>query len=275
LFSTFANKELAPGMSIDVTLPTGDFTVVPDPKRSGRYCAIAAGSGITPVISIVATILGAEPASEVTLIYGNRHGGSVMFLDELADLKDRYLDRLTLVHVLSREAHSIPLFEGRLDAVKIEELLAALVPIESIDRWFLCGPLGVVEAAQEVLRSAGVPDERMSDELFFSERPPPAPQVIAGDESGSLIRFTLGGRTSEVRVDPEGAPVLNYVLSLRSDAPFSCRNGACASCRAVVTKGEISMHHNWALTEGEVAAGQVLTCQSHPVTAEVDLTFDI
>lgn len=275
LFSTFANKELRPGMTVEVTPPIGDFTAVPDPAVRGRYCAIAAGSGITPVISIVASILETEPSSEVTLLYGNRHGGSVMFLEELADLKDRYLDRFTLVHVLSREASDIPLFEGRLEADKINELLDALVAVDSIDRWFLCGPLGVVEAAQEVLQSRGVADDKIGHELFFSEKPPPAPAEIAGDESGATVRFTMGGRTSEVRVDPDGAPVLDYVLSVRADAPFSCRNGACASCRALVTSGEVSMHHNWALTDAEVAAGQVLTCQSHPVSTAVELTFDI
>ncbi len=275
LFSTFANKELTAGMNIEVTPPIGDFNFAPRASNKGRYCAIAAGSGITPVLSILSSILATEPHSEVTLFCGNRHGGTVMFLEELAELKDRYLDRFTLVHVLSRESNDIPLFVGRLEAAKIAELLDALIDVGSIDRWFLCGPLGVVEAAQEVLESKGIAEGKIDRELFFSERPPPAPEKIEGDASGAKVRFTMGGRTSEVIVDPAGAPVLDYVLSVRSDAPFSCRNGACASCRALVTSGDVEMHHNWALTEAEVAAGQVLTCQSHPVSTEIELTFDI
>lgn len=274
-FSTFANRELRVGETLLVTSPIGDFTAVPDASSHRRYCAIAAGSGITPVISIVATLLENEPHCEVNLIYGNRSGGSIMFLDELAELKDRHMRRLTLVHVLSRESSEIPLLAGRLDAAKIGELLHALVDVASIDRWFLCGPPGVVESAQEVLESGGVAPDRIALELFFDERPPAPPRVVAGDASGTVVRFTLGGRTSEVRVDPNGPPILDYVLSVRADAPFSCRNGACASCRAIVTSGEVSMHHNWSLTDSEVAAGQVLSCQSHPVTDHVELTYDI
>lgn len=275
LFSTFALKELTPGMTLDVTPPIGDFFVVPDSSRRARYCAIAAGSGITPVLSIVATLLEKEPESEVYLIYGNRHGGSVMFLDELADLKDRYLDRFVLIHVLSRESTDIPLFAGRLDFTKIGELLDAVIPVASIDRWFLCGPLGVVEAAQAVLRARGVADEAVSHELFYDQRPPQMPRDVAGAADGATVRFTLGGRTSQVRVSPTGPPILDYVLSVRSDAPFSCRNGACASCRALVIDGAVEMHHNWCLTDAEVAAGQVLTCQSRPTTERVELTYDI
>ena len=275
LFSTFANKELRPGMTLEITPPIGDFTVAPGPQGGRAYCAIAAGSGITPVISIVATLLEKEPGCAVYLFYGNRHGGSVMFLEELAELKDRYLDRLTLVHVLSRETSSIPLFSGRLERAKIDELLDALVPDAEIDRWFLCGPLGVVEAAEEALRARGVDESKIGKELFFDERPPEAPRIVAGAESGTAVKFTLGGRTSEVRADPTGPPILDYVLSIRSDAPFSCRNGACASCRALVTVGEVAMHHNWCLTDAEVAAGQVLSCQSHPLSDEVELTYDI
>lgn len=275
LFSTFANRHLRPGDVLDVTPPIGDFTAVPDPSSRRRYCAIAAGSGITPVLSIVSTLLEEEPNCEVTLIYGNRDGGSIMFLDELSELKNRYMQRLNLVHVLSRESTQVPLLEGRLDATKIAELLAAVVPVELIDRWFLCGPLGVVEAAQQALGDRGVAPHRIGLELFFDERRPETPRVVPGDTSGAVVRFTLSGRTSEVRVEPAGPPILDYVLSVRSDAPFSCRNGACASCRALLTAGEVTMHHNWSLTEAEVAAGQVLSCQAHPVTDDVELTYDI
>ena len=275
VFSTFATKGLKAGDVLDVATPIGDFTLTPHEGAANSYCAIVAGSGITPVLSMIATVLASEPASSFTLLYGNRHGGSIMFLEELAELKDRYLDRLSVFHVLSRESTDIPLFEGRLDGSKIEELLDAVVPVATIDRWLLCGPLGVVEAAQDVLLERGVPEGAIGRELFFDERVPETPRTVAGDESGALVRFTLAGRTSEIRVDPTGPPILDYVLSVRDDAPFSCRNGACASCRAIVTSGDVSMHHNWALTEAEVAAGQVLTCQSHPETDDVELSFDI
>lgn len=274
LFSTFANKELRPGMHLEVTTPIGEFVAVPQQKPR-MYCAIAAGSGITPVISIAATLLRDEPQSRMFLIYGNRHGGSVMFLDELADLKDRYLERFSLTHVFSREASEVPLFEGRLTADKIDELLHALVPVSEIDRWFLCGPLGVVENSQQVLAAAGVGAERIAHELFYDERPPEIPTTIAGDEEGATVRFTLGGRTSEVRIDPKGPPILDYVVAMRTEAPYSCRNGACASCRALVTVGEASMHHNWCLTDAEVAAGQILTCQAHPESDVLELSYDI
>lgn len=214
MFSTFANTVLRAGMTVEVTRPIGDFTFAPDAQRRGHYCAIAAGSGITPVLSIVASILEGEPISEVTLVYGNRNGGTVMFLEELADLKDRHLDRFTLIHVLSRESNNIPLFDGRLDVAKIDELFDSIIDAKTMDRWFLCGPLGVVEAAQEVLRSRGITEDRIDHELFFSERPPPPPEVVAGDQAGSVVRFTMGGRTSVVRVDPAGAPVLDYVLTV-------------------------------------------------------------
>lgn len=274
LFSTFANKELHAGMQLEVTSPIGDFTAIPQ-RMGRRYCAIVAGSGITPVLSIVATLLRDEPDSDVFLIYGNRHGGSVMFLEDLAELKDRYLDRLSLIHVFSRESHDVPLFEGRLTAEKIGGILDALVPVSRIDRWFLCGPLGVVENAQEVLGGLGVTPERIGLELFFDERPPEIPDTIADQDGGVEVRFTLAGRTSSVRVDPAGPPILDYVLSVRADAPFSCRNGACASCRALVTEGEVDMHHNWCLTEAEVAAGQILSCQAHPRSEALEITYDI
>ncbi|NND01463.1 MAG: 2Fe-2S iron-sulfur cluster binding domain-containing protein [Acidimicrobiia bacterium] len=274
VFSTFANKELRPGMQLEVTTPTGEFTALPQPAAR-RYCAIAAGSGITPVLSLISTLLRDEPESEVFLIYGNRHGGSVMFLEELADLKDRHLDRFSLTHVLSREMTGVPLFNGRLSGEKIHELFDALIPVADIDRWFLCGPLGVVENAQKALADRGVADQRIATELFFDERPPEIPTAVVGDAAGSSVRFTLGGRTSELRIDPDGPPILDYVVSVRSDAPFSCRNGACASCRALVLEGEATMHHNWCLTDAEVAAGQILTCQAHPVTDVLELTYDL
>ncbi len=272
-FSTWANRDLRPGDVIEVTPPAGEFCHDPDARERRSYGAIAAGSGITPILSIIASTLRDEPASEFTLVYGNREGRSVMFLDEIDDLKGRYPDRFMVVHVLSRETHAVPLFEGRIDEDKLRALFASVVAADTIEEWFLCGPRGVVDAARGVLDERGVPDARVHDELFFAGD---GPAVVAADDAvGSVVRFTLDGRTSTVIVDPDGAPILDHVLSVRPEGPFSCRSGACASCRAVVTAGEVRMDRNWSLNGDEVAAGQILTCQSHPVSADVELTYDV
>jgi ring-1,2-phenylacetyl-CoA epoxidase subunit PaaE len=273
MFSTWANRELRPGDVIEVTPPAGEFCHQPDATERRSYGAIAAGSGITPILSIIASTLRDEPASEFTLVYGNREGRSVMFLDEIDALKGRYPDRFMVVHVLSRETHAVPLFEGRIDEDKLRALFGGVVAADTIQEWFLCGPRGVVDAARSVLAERGVPDDHVHDELFFAGD---GPTVVATDDAvGSVVRFTLDGRTSTVIVDPDGAPILDHVLSVRPEGPFSCRSGACASCRAVVTAGEVRMDRNWSLNGDEVAAGQILTCQSHPVSADVELTYDV
>ena len=273
-FSTWANARLTPGTVIEVTPPTGEFVHRANAGASAAYGAIAAGSGITPVLSIIASTLRDEPASTFTLIYGNRDGRSVMFLDELDALKGAYPDRFMVVHVLSREMHAVPLFEGRLDEAKLEALFAALVAPDDMAGWWLCGPRGVVDAARTVLTARGVDEAIIHDELFYAGGEGAAPPV-ADDATGSTVSFTLHGRTSRVIVDPDGAPILDHVLSVRPEGPFSCRSGACASCRARVVSGEVRMDRNWSLNAEEVAAGQVLTCQSHPVSASVEITYDV
>jgi ring-1,2-phenylacetyl-CoA epoxidase subunit PaaE len=273
-FSTFANTRLAVGDRLDVTLPVGEFTIPTDPSHADHYLAIAAGSGITPVISMVATVLEDEPDSRFTLIYGNRDSMSVMFLDELGALKDRYPSRFVLIHILSREANAIPLYDGRLDASKLEELFSTVVDADSVDGWYLCGPAGVVEAARKALVGRGVGEERVHDELFFAGDGT-RPEVPGDDAKGSSVLITLNGRTSTLVVDPNGSPILDHALAARPDAPFSCRSGACASCRAQLIVGEVRMDRNWALSDEEVAAGHVLTCQSHPVSETVELTYDL
>lgn len=272
-FSTWANTELAPGTVIEVTPPTGEFLHAVDERRVASYGAIAAGSGITPILSILATILRDEPASRCTLVYGNREGRSVMFLDEIDGLKGRYPDRFRVFHILSRESHAVPLFEGRIDEPKLEDLFGSVIDADAIDEWFLCGPRGVVESARAVLTRRGVPLSALHDELFYAGDVVP---VIEEDATtGSTVRFTLDGRTSTVMVDPDGPPILDHVLSVRPEGPFSCRSGACASCRAQVTAGEVRMDRNWSLNEDEVETGQILTCQSHPVSEVVELTYDV
>lgn len=272
-FSTWANTVLSPGTVIEATPPTGEFLHATDGKVGGSYGAIAAGSGITPILSILATTLRDEPDSRCTLIFGNREGRSVMFLDEIDDLKGRYPDRLRVFHILSRESHVVPLFEGRIDEAKLEALFGGVVDADGIDEWFLCGPRGVVEAARAVLERRGCAPDVVHDELFYAGDAVAPVEVTA--ETGSTVRFTLDGRTSTVMVDPDGPPILDHVLTVRPEGPFSCRSGACASCRAQVTVGDVRMDRNWSLNEAEVASGQVLTCQSHPVSDVVELTYDV
>lgn len=271
VFSTWATNELQVGAVLDVMPPVGDFTV---PAGTGprHLGAIAAGSGITPILSIATTVLKTEPDSRFSLIFGNRTAQSIMFLEELEALKDRYTDRFQLVHVLSREPTAVPLFSGRLDIPKIEALLDAIVT-EPADHWFLCGPYEMVHAAREVLerRQSGL----VHDELFFAE-PYVAPPVPPPSTEGlTNVTFTLDGRASVVLVDPDGAPVLDYALGVRSELPFSCRGGVCATCKAKVVSGAVRMDENWCLVPEEVADGIVLTCQSHPLTDELVLDYDV
>lgn len=273
-FSTFVHEQLKVGDEIEVTYPTGEFTLTPQPTNRNHYVAVAAGSGITPVLSMIRSVLADEPDSMFTLIYGNRDGGSVMFLDELDALKSGYLSRFMLMHVLSRELHEVELFEGRIDADKLERVLTTILDPTDVAGWYLCGPRGMVESATEVLMAKGVPADALHDELFYAGEVTEA-MVAHDDVEGATVRFTLRGRTSTATVALDGAPILDHVLAIRPDGPYSCRSGACASCRAKVTKGEVRMDRNWSLSKEEVAAGHILTCQSHPVTDEVELTYDV
>jgi ring-1,2-phenylacetyl-CoA epoxidase subunit PaaE len=274
VFSTFVHDSLAVGDTIEVTPPTGEFTLDPDPARTNHYVAFAAGSGITPVLSMIRTVLELEPNSSFTLVYGNRTGLSVMFLDELDELKGRYLDRLVIFHVLSRESNNIPILEGRIDRAKVERMLDTVIDADGVAGWYLCGPRGMVEDAQAVLKARGVPDANVHDELFFAGEVT-ASMVAQDDVVGSTVRFTLGGSTSTATIATDGKPILDHVLAIRPDGPFSCRSGACASCRAQVTLGEVVMERNWSLSSDEVESGQILTCQAHPVSDIVELTYDV
>ncbi len=273
-FSSFANTALAKGDVVEVTLPTGDFTIATDADNAGHYIAIVAGSGITPVLSMIEAVLAEESRSRFTLIFGNKDGRSVMFLDDLDRLKNAYPDRFVMFNVLSRESNAIPMFEGRLDEDKLIQLLTTVIDAATATEWYLCGPSGVVEAARSVLARGGVSAEKVHDELFYAGGDAPA-RIADDDTVGSEVFVTIGGRTSRLIVDPDGAPILDHVLSVRPEAPFSCRSGACASCRAQMTAGEVRMDRNWALEDVEVQAGQILTCQSHPVSDVVELTYDV
>jgi ring-1,2-phenylacetyl-CoA epoxidase subunit PaaE len=273
-FSTYA-QSLDEGDAVDVLPPLGHFTTAFDPARQRHYAALAAGSGITPVLSLVATALATEPESRFTLVYGNRYARSVMFAEELADLKDRYPTRLHVVHVLSREPQDAELLSGRIDADRLERLLNSLVPADSVDEWFLCGPYGMVIDAKAVLGGRGVPDNRIHTELFHVEDAPVerrAPEAAA-DQKDAEVTILLDGRASTFAMRRDER-VLDAALRVRGELPYACKGGVCSTCRAKLVEGEVTMARNFALEPDELAAGYVLTCQSSPVTDHLKVDYD-
>ncbi|HEX3782416.1 MAG TPA: 1,2-phenylacetyl-CoA epoxidase subunit PaaE [Pseudonocardiaceae bacterium] len=273
LFSTWLVHEVRPGDRIEVATPTGSFT--PDLEQPGHHVLIAAGSGITPVLSILSSVL-ANPASTATVFYGNRRTSTVMFADELADLKDRWPARLDLVHVLSREPREAELFTGRLDGAKLTELLRVLVDPDQVDHWWLCGPFGMVTEAKNVLTEAGVAPETVHQELFYVDDLPPEP--VRHEEPGvegasSEVTVLLDGRKTTVTIARD-TRLLDGAQRARPDLPFACKGGVCGTCRARVVDGEVDMLRNFALEPAETAAGFVLTCQSVPVSEKIVVDYD-
>lgn len=276
LFSSFATTTLRAGDALDVAPPYGEFTIETAADKATHYGAIAAGSGITPVLSMIASVLAAEPKSRFTLIFGNRSSASIMFLEELEGLKDRYPDRFHLVHVLSREAQIIPILSGRLDEDRLSRLLDGVVDSGSVDSWYLCGPYEMVQAARAALAERNVDADRIHDELFFAESTPPPRPVEPTDTAGmAQVTFTLDGRTATIPVDPDGEPILAYALEERRDTPFSCRGGMCTTCKAQVVDGEATMDLNFALADEDLAKGYILTCQAHPQSETLTITYDV
>jgi ring-1,2-phenylacetyl-CoA epoxidase subunit PaaE len=273
-FSVYAAKELAAGDQVDVMPPLGHFTTAVNPDRAWRYVGIAAGSGITPVLSLVATVLETERRSTFTVLYGNRFVRSVMFADELADLKDRWPARLQVVHVLSREPGDSALLSGRIDADRLPNLLDVFVPGD-VDEWFLCGPYDMVLDARAVLTQRGIAEAAIRTELFHvpteNDARPPAPAEAGGGEVE--VAMTLDGRESRFTMG-RGERVLDAALRVRGELPYSCRGGVCSTCRARLVEGEVTMANNWALEPEELAAGYVLTCQSSPVTDHLTVDYD-
>jgi ring-1,2-phenylacetyl-CoA epoxidase subunit PaaE len=273
-FSAYAIDKLSPGDELDVMTPAGRFTPDLDPAAAKHYVAIAAGSGITPVMSIAAAVLETEAESRVTLLYGNRTSQTAMFIDELADLKDRFPGRFHLIHVLSREAQDAELLSGRIDAEKLRRFLGTLIPPDTADEWYLCGPYDLVTSARDVLVERGVDPAHIHSELFHVGEIPPAEQVvIAAPSEGSEIAILLDGRQTNVTIS-DGETVLDAVLRVRNDAPFACKGGVCGTCRAKVLDGAVAMERNFALEDDEVTSGYVLTCQAHPTTERVSLDYD-
>jgi ring-1,2-phenylacetyl-CoA epoxidase subunit PaaE len=276
VFSRYATGELRPGEVIEVLPPLGHFTTDFVADRRRHYAAVAAGSGITPVLSLIATALGTEPESRFTLLYGNRYARSVMFAEELADLKDRYPTRLHLVHVLSREPREAALLSGRLDGARLAAILDLLVDPAGVDEWFLCGPYGLVTGARETLAGRGVPTAAVHTELFHidtGDGPAPAAPQDGPGAAGAEVTVLLDGRASTFAMAP-GERVLDAALRVRPELPFACKGGVCSTCRARLVEGEVRMARNYALEPDELAAGFVLTCQSTPVTDRLVVDYD-
>jgi ring-1,2-phenylacetyl-CoA epoxidase subunit PaaE len=268
-FSTYALKEIAEGDELEVMTPAGRFTLEPAP---GLYAAVVGGSGITPVLSIVATLLEREPGARFCLIRSDRTTASTMFLEEVADLKDRYPERFQLVTVLSREEQQAGLPSGRLDRERLVRLVPALLPVEEVAGWFLCGPFGLVQSAERALRGLGVPRTRIHEEIFHvDDGAVTTPSAPAPAHSRVTARLDGRGGTWPVH---DGESLLETVLRNRPDAPFACKGGVCGTCRAFLVSGEVRMDRNFALEPEETESGYVLACQSHPVTETVELDFD-
>ncbi|MGH3494552.1 MAG: 1,2-phenylacetyl-CoA epoxidase subunit PaaE [Sciscionella sp.] len=273
LFSSWLIHEVGAGHRIEVAAPTGSFT--PELERPGHHVLIAAGSGITPVLSIAASVL-AHPASTVTLLYGNRRTETVMFAEELADLKDRYPERVELMHVLSREPRAAELFTGRLDARKLRALLPLVGDPALVDHWWLCGPYGMVTDAEDVLAGLSIDQDRVHHELFFVDDTPPIPvrhddPAIEGASSEATI--VLDGRSTTASLARD-VTLLDGAQRFRPDLPFACKGGVCGTCRAKITEGAADMRRNFALEPSEVDAGFVLTCQSFPASDSLLVDYD-
>ncbi len=276
-FSTLANSGLKPGDMLEVTPPLGKFT----PRNIGkRYLAFAAGSGITPVMSIMKHVLHSEPDSEFTLVYGNRNRTSIIFREEIEGLKNLFMERLRVYHLLSRELMDVPLFNGRIDANKTEQLCEKLINLKQVDEAFLCGPEEMIFSVREKLLALGMPPANVHMELFSSpDQPKPEHKKWQAEHAKtegpvSKVSIRLDGVTFDMDLAYNGEPILDAALAHGADLPYACKGGVCSTCRAKIVEGEVEMERNYALEPDELKKGFVLTCQSHPKTDRVVVDFD-
>jgi ring-1,2-phenylacetyl-CoA epoxidase subunit PaaE len=276
-FSAWALAQLRPGMTVDVMPPDGRFT--PSMAGARHRVGFAAGSGITPMLSIIASTLEAERDSQFTLVYGNQRVSTIMFNEALQDLKDRYAARLNLVHLFSRQAQELEVLNGRIDEPKVAELLRTIIPADSIDEVFLCGPEGMIESAQRALLATGIAAERIHTERFFavgqpSPVPPAKPRSAMSVASPAhRLQIVLDGKTHHLAIGDDDK-VLDVALEAGLDLPYSCRGGVCCTCRARVLEGKVQMEKNFTLEQWEIDKGFVLTCQSRPLTAKLVVSYD-
>jgi len=294
VFSTWANEQLAPGHQIEVLPPSGRFNTELRPENRKHYLAFAAGSGITPILSHLKTTLSVEPESHFTLVYGNRNRLSIVFREELEALKNRYIDRFSLYHILSREEMDIPLYQGRIDVAKCAELCGRLIDLRSVDEVFLCGPEQMIFSLKDWLEGQGMERKKIHFELFHTlEGRPFTPSASSTPSTSSTPRpvmtethtaseqarvshvtIWLDGMSHSFDLPFDGSPVLEAALMEGVDLPFACKGGVCSTCRAKLIEGKVEMAQNYALEADELAAGFVLTCQSHPRSEKLVIDFD-
>lgn len=281
-FSNHAHASFRRGDVLAVMPPQGNFFTELDPSASRRYLCIAAGSGITPILSIVKSVLAREPRSEVTLIYGNQRTGTIMFREELGFLKNRYLGRFNWINILSREEQEASVLHGRINNRKGGELdRKHLITIRAFDEFFLCGPESMISEVSRGLRAEGIDESRIHYELFYANAED-AEQVIRkhhqrAEQFGgrtARVSVTVGGRSGSFDLGADGENILDAAMAAGLDVPYSCKGGVCATCKAKLISGEVDMDINHALSAEEVAAGYVLTCQAHPISDAVALDFD-
>ena len=280
VFSNWINEQLKPGDSLSVMAPQGRFFVPIEPQARRHHVGIAGGSGITPILSIMKTVLGREPMSRFTLIYGNRMLRSTMFKEELEDLKNRYMTRLVLHHVFSDDPTDAPLNMGLMDRDKIAEFLQSVMPASGIDQVYVCGPFQMNDEAEAALLAAGVPEARIHIERFGVATPTGAPvgavvhEAQPGDAEQARIVIIRDGMRREIEFRKDQPSILDAASAAGMEVPFSCTSGVCGTCRAKLVEGRVRMERNFALDKAEVAGGFVLTCQAHPLTERVVLSFD-
>ena len=276
-FSNWAADELKFGDQLDVMTPTGRFGVVPAPDEARTYVGFAAGSGITPVLSIVKGVLAREPDSRFFLFYGNRSTSGMLFREALEELKDRFMQRLSVFHVISGEEQDLPILHGRLDGGKVRVLLRSLVPASDVDHVFICGPSGMSDDIETTCREIGIAADRIHVERFVSEfggKPRPKAAIAAGAPPRAMASLIIDGKRREVPV-ADGEGILDAALRAGMDLPFACKGGMCATCKAHLVRGSVTLAKNYALTATELADGYVLTCQAHPASSEpIELSFD-
>lgn len=277
VFSMWANDGVIAGQTLDVMPPMGHFNVPLEPGKRKNYVGFAAGSGITPLLSIIKTTLAAEPRSQFTLFFGNRSSSAVMFKEELADLKDSHLERLNLVYVMSREPQDIEILNGRIDRTKADALLKRWVDAGTVDAAFVCGPDGMMQAVAASLEAHGVPKARIKVELFAASipkherRPQAAP---APGHTECAVTVIMDGAARQYTVEKAKENILDAALRQGIELPYSCKGGVCSTCRAKLIEGEVDMDVNFALEDYEIARGFILCCQSYPVTDKVVVDFD-
>jgi ring-1,2-phenylacetyl-CoA epoxidase subunit PaaE len=276
VFSSFANEKLKKGDLLEVMSPTGTFTSAISPKNKKEYVFFAAGSGITPVISIIKTILNGEPGSRVTLVYGNKNVSSIIFKEELEALKDKHLETFRMYHILSREKTDIDFNNGRIDVDKCHQL-SRLIDFKSVDDFFICGPEQMIFTVKDFLKGWGIESKQIHFELFTTPTRKHTQIYSAVNETaqeGSVITVKLDGRSFDFNLDYNGNTILEAALAEGADAPFACKGGVCCTCKAKLVEGEVEMESNYGLDKSEVKAGFILTCQSHPRSKKVVVDYD-